>query len=497
MKNQLEIELGSITDSENITALSNPQGYKGLTALHKYWGKKPIECLNFLIDKFTKEGDIVFDPFLGSGLVALESLKRNRNFIGIDINPISIELSKLMTNLPNYDKIKKAIFEIEKDVKDIINLSYLTSCNAVATHFLYKDDILQSVWSIGNKNKRIEHEPTEADLNILAHFDHYKPRNIGEVKFYHNSRINTKVSMTISDLFTSRALYCIDVLIDSINKFEPEIRRALLLVLTSASGQMSKMVFTITNRGITTGKTSQKIEVGSWAIGYWRPSVHFEINVWNCFINKANRLIKAMKLIESNPEVRMSNSLDDFFKSNSNLCLTLGDSKSEIFKIKDNSIDLILTDPPHGDRIPYLELSSMWNAILNLEPLYSDEIVVSNAKDRGKDLKQYNLDMEHVVTNLFRVLKQEGILALIFNATDLKYWDFLFNTDLAKWGISYVGCFPMNYSAASIVQDNRIGALKQDYVLIYCKGSTANIKKIVCDLSSVPGWLLSYPLERS
>jgi hypothetical protein len=45
MKNQIEIDFGIDTEMERIRILSNPEGYKGITAFHKYWGKKPVECL--------------------------------------------------------------------------------------------------------------------------------------------------------------------------------------------------------------------------------------------------------------------------------------------------------------------------------------------------------------------------------------------------------------------------------------------------------------------
>ena len=60
------------------------------------------------------------------------------------------------------------------------------------------------------------------------------------------------------------------------------------VTLTASVGQMSNMVFAITSRGKTTGATAGRTEVGSWVIGYWRPTVHFEINVWNCFESKGN-----------------------------------------------------------------------------------------------------------------------------------------------------------------------------------------------------------------
>ncbi len=47
---------------------------------------------------------------------------------------------------------------------------------------------------------------------------------------------------------------------------------------------MNNMVFVINRNG--------KREVGIWVIVFWLPKEHFYINVWNCFINKAKKLLK-------------------------------------------------------------------------------------------------------------------------------------------------------------------------------------------------------------
>ena len=59
---------------------------------------------------------------------------------------------------------------------------------------------------------------------------------------------------------------------------------------------MTKMVFAVTGRGKTKGQTATSIEVGSWVIGYWRPQMHFEVNVWNCFERRTSKLLAALKL---------------------------------------------------------------------------------------------------------------------------------------------------------------------------------------------------------
>ena len=61
---------------------------------------------------------------------------------------------------------------------------------------------------------------------------------------------------------------------------------------------MSKMVFAITGRGKTQGKSTGRIEVGSWVIGFWRPELHFEINVWECFERRAVKLLNALTTVD-------------------------------------------------------------------------------------------------------------------------------------------------------------------------------------------------------
>jgi DNA modification methylase len=45
---------------------------------------KPIKLMSYIISLFTREGDWVIDPFLGSGTTGLASKLLNRNFIGVE-----------------------------------------------------------------------------------------------------------------------------------------------------------------------------------------------------------------------------------------------------------------------------------------------------------------------------------------------------------------------------------------------------------------------------
>jgi len=54
----------------------------------------PVELCKRLIEIFTKKGDLVFDPFVGSGSVLVAARDLGRRSIGIDINPDFIKLAK-------------------------------------------------------------------------------------------------------------------------------------------------------------------------------------------------------------------------------------------------------------------------------------------------------------------------------------------------------------------------------------------------------------------
>lgn len=469
-----------------------PKGYQGLSGFHKYWGKKPIEAWEFLITHLSNENDVILDPFLGSGLVARKCFDLNRKFIGFDINPFSIELTELYLKPPKQSQLKKAMAEIYSSLKEEINSLYGLSNGKNASHYLWNQEQLSKIW-IKEGNKRLEIEPTELELNNIIHSTRYESKLVRQPKFFDNSRINAKSSLKLSDLFSSRALKLIDHLLGFANQYDDNLNRAIRMILTASVGQMSKMVFAVSKRGKTKGSVIEKIEVGSWVIGYWRPEVYFEVNAWNCFENKANKLMKALNEIDDLPPSQLAQSIPQLFHKDCNSLLKCGDSEQLLQEIPSYSIKLILTDPPHGDRIPYLELSELWNSILGYQTDYDNELVVSNAKERSKTIEKYNHKLTKILSESMRVLVDNGVLAVMFNARTKAHWNSLRTLDESE-EVVYIGCYPMEYSVGSVVQDNRTGGLKHDYVLIYLKSVHKKPNpEIVKHFAKIPGWLSEYP----
>ena len=466
-----------------------PSGYKGLYAFHKYWGKKPAEPITFLAERFCPKNGIILDPFLGSGLMTRISFLANRRFIGIDINPVSVELGKLFHNLPTYNDYTQAVNHVINRVKSTIDRSYQRSDGSIATHFLWDGESLLSTWTNGSR-KRIENDATLHDVTLSESFSGYKPTLLREITTFSNSRINSTPNLNLLDIFKPRACANMEKLLHCILSIQdPTIRRSLLLTLTAASGQMSNFVFAIGKRGKRRGRTHARTEVGSWAIGFWRPKKHFEVNVLNCFVNKSRKLQKALLSPNQTADEPWTDQVVKFFAQNMKCALVQGSSQTILHEIPDNSIDLILADPPHGDRIPYLELSEFWNSILQFSCSdFENEIVVSNALERKKTVAQYVKTMRDMLRSFGRVLKHDGVLCVIFNCRDDEKWRFLVDPP----GLYFVGCFDFNYSSGSIVQDNRKGALRSDLALVFRRPGQRNR---IEELEKLPGWSSEFPVK--
>lgn len=430
--------------------------YTEINGFHKYWGKKPLEYYEYFINALTIEGDTVLEPFLGSANV-ISILDDTRRFIGIDINPFSNVFADFLINSPTQTEYKHAIGLLENSVKDKINDSYMDMQNNIATHYVWDHGKISEVWTKSNGKKQVL-VATEKDMGLLRKYDEYETKHLKGVTFFNNNKLNVNSDMTIYDFFTKRALYNIDMLLDEIHLFKDEnIKRALLLTLTSAIGQMSNMVFVINRNG--------KREVGSWVIGFWLPKEHFEINAWNCFINKAKKLLKNL------PNERKTYSNIEIYNES---CL------KKMRDISSESVKLIITDPPHSNRIPYLELSEIFNSVLGIKSSFEDEIIVSNANERSKNIDRYTDDMVSFFNEARRILKKDGFLVLFFNASNEKDWGFIKKVQQDKT-LNYLGCAPMEYSAKSVAQANRKGALTKDYMLFFSKSNQVpgTIKKII------------------
>jgi len=88
------------TYEHNIIKVQAP---KGKERIHPT--QKPVQLIKRLIELTTNEGDLVLDPFMGSGTTAVASIETKRNYIGFEVSKEYHKQSK-----ERIEKITKALF---------------------------------------------------------------------------------------------------------------------------------------------------------------------------------------------------------------------------------------------------------------------------------------------------------------------------------------------------------------------------------------------------
>jgi SAM-dependent methyltransferase len=89
----------------------------------------------FFIDRLTKPGDVVYDPFMGRGTTLLEAALLGRHVVGCDISPLSERLIRPRLELPE-------MTEVEQRLK-LLDFDSITEAGSdVAAFEVSEDDLL-------------------------------------------------------------------------------------------------------------------------------------------------------------------------------------------------------------------------------------------------------------------------------------------------------------------------------------------------------------------
>lgn len=74
---------------------------------------------DFFIQKLTKPGDTVYDPFMGRGTTPVQACLRNRIGAGNDVNPLSVLLTRPRISPPSLKDIRRRLDDLELAIEPI------------------------------------------------------------------------------------------------------------------------------------------------------------------------------------------------------------------------------------------------------------------------------------------------------------------------------------------------------------------------------------------
>lgn len=406
---------------------------------HQYWTKQPLEAIDYFILKHSKEGDLVLDPFCGTGMTGVSGMRLNRNVILSDISKICQHISKGYTCV--YDIDEKEFNNALKKVTEDIEEYYVTQCpiceNSGKILFsiieeVYSDEFgitLKQGESLFRKIKQDKPIKTPRGKNIVFNgFEliqlaykcecsskklYKKPDKEDQIKYNTKNFVENvlpndsffgkepvrnykKGIKKVKDLYSNRNLTVLSHLKSRIDLIDnKQIKTLFEFAFTSILFNCSLM------------SRYRKYENTSIKMGtFYIPPVIKDNNVLKSFSAKVKSILK------SNIEL--------YAKHQLGTVNILGQSASNLKNIGTSSVDFIYTDPPYGDILSYSELNLVWESWLSDLSDNTDEMIIS--KEVGKTENHYFELFEKFLDEASRVLKKDKVLTIIFHHPKIDYW---------------------------------------------------------------------------
>lgn len=142
--------------------------------------KYPEELISQFIKMFTNEGQVVFDPMIGTGSTAIAALRHGRNAYGIELEKEFSEISSRRVfheNSPDLFGAKNVIGEIFND--DIRNLKKIHGLKKVDFDYVITSP---PYWSM-LRNPGSENQKARKDKDLKLHYSE-NPKDFGNIIEY-------------------------------------------------------------------------------------------------------------------------------------------------------------------------------------------------------------------------------------------------------------------------------------------------------------------------
>jgi len=385
----------------DVNDIKHDRQYSRVAKLHKYWSRKPWFVIDQYIEKYSKKDHVVLDPFCGSGIIGLQSVLANRNFIGYDLNPFAVFLAKNSLEV-GYDKtaLEDEFLVIKQAVREKIMPLYAVKDKYILYTILGKKNSKDYNAVIADENfrnkQKVSLTKNELEPNVKFPKNLKYPDKDFPKKFY-KDRFSYKGVKRVSDMFTNRNILALALLHTAINELPLKNKDLFMLAFTNTLLHVSKL------------KAENVRPLG--VNNFWIPDDFIEENVWWRFVDRVENVKMAKQVISDKAiQNEVSKPVSKIYNK----------SSLKMSEVKPSSVDYLITDPPYGDTIQYSELSYIWNCWLEKEFEIENEVIINPVQNKG--VNEYYDQLTAFIGEAKRVLKKDAYFTLAFHNKDLKIW---------------------------------------------------------------------------
>lgn len=440
---------------------------------HTYHTKVPPQGIEPYIAHYTDRGDLVLDPFCGSGMTGVAALMQERNVILNDLSPAAVHIAYNYCTPVDLLKFKLEFEQIMVAVKDECDWLYGTTCDRCGgpaeIQYSVWSDVLEcdrcgaemNLWDLAfEKNsksvqskfacpycsklhikrglrwlrsdvvlinyecpqckpRRSSRPPTQQDrqhvdeINKL-HIPYWYPTTPFSDEDWEMWRASHRAYgiSSVDKFFTKRNLWAYSRYWHEVGKItDGRIRSEFRFLLTSVSNYINKKQGFGTGGGGVTGTL-------------YVPSFVMEKNVYKVISRKFQRF--------RNFKTR----------DKSTCAITRIGSATDLAEVPESTVDYIFTDPPFGSNIFYADCNLIWESWLGQFTNQDFEAVVHVKHKNKNTLPDYARLMRDAFCEMYRVLKPGRWASVVFHNSDDRIWQTMLDAvDIAGFELAEVNSF--------------------------------------------------------
>lgn len=424
---------------------------------HAYLTKVPLAAIEPFIRAFTKPGDLVVDPFAGSGMTGVAAAILGRRARLFDISVLGRHIGTNYLNVVHPDRLRATAAVVEKAattrVGDIYAItcarcgnkgamiakrtwSVVVECPSCAAPVTYYRALEEAGWGknamrcpscsgpISSKARRIGEEPVvdsidcrcsavqldQAPLSDPAPLDipglEWPDVDIpADRQMYQASALGKHGLTTVASFYSPRNLTMLAALRTAIEDIDDEPLRAKLMFAFTA----------ILTRASKRYQWSRKRPLNAANANYYVATVFYEWNVLDLFVRKVDAIIRSDDWI-------VERFADQFPVTPFDADVTYEIANAESLPLPDNSADYVFTDPPFGSNLFYADMALFQEAWLSQFTDHRVEAVIDRGSNKKRDGGRYQRILTAALSECRRVLRPGGYVTMVFGNSTGAVW---------------------------------------------------------------------------